>query len=136
MSRIDTRNDTFINQRTAQGSSRVNPAEQSSQVAGAFGVRNVRSKLGDSFRAKSKKKKRLASASDISEALLQPIAGRKRDEFIGDLTRLMNTLSNIEKSLGEDETSMLCKVMLKEQIRRLLLVEGAQVDADNLRGSA
>ncbi len=136
MSRIDTRNEPFINQRPAANNARVEGKDSSNVPAGAFGVKNIRSRIGESFRIRSKKTRRLSSATDISEASLQPLAGKKREEFIGDLTRLLNCMIEIERNLGEDETSSLCKVMLKEQIRRMLLVDGAQSDADVLRGNA
>ncbi|MEM8651231.1 MAG: hypothetical protein AAGF54_11925 [Pseudomonadota bacterium] len=88
------------------------------------------------LKTRAKREKKFSSIKDISEADLQPLMGAKREQLIGDLSRILVAIQNFEEQAGEDDTSVLCKMMLKEQVRRMLLVKGGQTEADNLRGTA
>ena len=136
MSQIDTRHKPVINGNPTQGLQKSTETRPSNGAAGTSFVRNVRGKLSDSFKIRSTKTSKLTSATQVSEIELQPLAGRKRDQMVGDLTRVLRSIREIESEDGEDETSKLCKIMLQEQIRRLMLIDGTQVEPDELKGSA
>jgi hypothetical protein len=139
MSRIDTRNNTAITQPPIQsgieGKSKLNDAA-TPQAVKRFS--NIRSKFSDAKNliTKTRKNKKLVSASDIEETDLQPLSGKNRDQMMGELSRILVAIDTYEDARGEDETSQLCKMMLGEHVRRLSLVSGTEVVSDGLKGSA
>jgi len=136
MSRIETRNtNSLINAQQNAEASRSSVAGAAASSA-ARSIWQVQSKLSGNRKIRSKKAKQLVSASDISETDLQPLMGKRRDEMIGDLTRMLVSIHEYDGESGEDETSRLCKMMLGEHVRRLTLIKGTQIVSDGLRGSA
>ena len=133
MSRIETRTPSsphHVEASPQTSAAKVGPAS----VSGGNWRVNPRS-LKD-MKTRAKREKKFSSIKDISETDLQPLMGAKREQLIGDLSRILVSIQNFEEQAGEDETSLLCKMMLKEQVRRMLLVKGGQTESDNLRGTA
>ena len=83
MSRIGTETQAPLNRASAQGMEKANQAKPSTAVGNAGMIRQVRSRLADSFKVKSKKTRHLTSATEISDTELQPLSGRKRDQMVG-----------------------------------------------------
>ncbi|MEO0327120.1 MAG: hypothetical protein AAF217_00840 [Pseudomonadota bacterium] len=136
MSRIGTGNQAAIDRNPTQGLQHATQARPSNAAVNLGVVQQVRSRLADNFKIRTKKTKHLTSATEVADTELQALAGRKRDQMVGELTRLLSTIQKIEEMDGEDETSRLCTIMLREHIRRLLLVDGIQTETDELKGSA
>lgn len=137
MSRIETKNNTAINQTPVQGGvaggNKLNETV-SKQAIQQFS--NIREKFNGNKKVASKKSKRIVAATDISETDLQPLAGKNRDQMMGDLSRILVSLMDYDSAGGEDDTSKLCKMMLNEHVRRLSLISGTEVVSDGLKGSA
>ncbi len=137
MSRIETKNNTAIvqnpNSGDVKGSSKLNNAATPHAIKQ---FTNIRSKFSGNKKLTSKKSKKLVAASDIAETDLQPLAGKNRDQMMGDLSRILVAIQSYDDAKGEDETSQLCKMMLNEHVRRLAMITGTQVESDGLKGSA
>ncbi len=138
MSRIETRNNPNITQTTPSGDA-VKNSKLINNAATPQAVQRftkIRDKFVGNKKIAIKKTKRLVAASDIEEVDLQPLSGKNRDEMMGDLSRILVSLTTYEQSRGTDETSQLCKMMLSEHVRRLSLISGTEVVSDGLKGSA
>lgn len=136
MSRIETRVQTPL-QRSESPS--VSKSEESNPVAGSQNARKIsrlRERSKSDNKVGSKKSQSLSGLKQVLSSDIQPLRERKRDELISDITRILQTIERIEEVEGEDETTTLCKVMLSEQARRLLLVHGTQIESDGLKGTA
>ncbi len=137
MSRIETKNNAAITQNPNLGAATGNSKLTNTATPQAVKhFANIRSKYSRNKKLGSKKSKKLVAASDIAETDLQPLAGKNRDQMIGDLSRILMAIQSYDNAKGEDETSQLCKMMLNEHVRRLSMIKGTQVMSDGLKGSA
>ena len=137
MSRIETRNNPVItpspNTGNVAGNSKLDNAA-TPQAIKRFS--NIREKFSGNNKVATKKAKKLVAASDIAETDLQPLAGKNRDQMMGDLSRILLAIHSYDETKGEDETSQLCKMMLNEHVRRLSMIEGTEIVSDGLKGNA
>lgn len=137
MSRIETKNNAAITQNPNSGDVSVNSKLANAATPQAIKhFTNIRSKFSGNKKLSSKKSKKLVAASDIAETDLQPLAGKNRDQMMGDLSRILVAIQSYDDAKGEDETSQLCKMMLNEHVRRLSMITGTQVMSDGLKGNA
>ena len=118
------------------GLSKNNKADGASSNAAMQRVFQLETKREKNRTIGQKKQKKLNAPSDISETDLQPLTGKNREDVIGELSKILITIQEIEADDGEDETTNLCKMMLSEHIRRLMLVQGTEVVSDGLKGYA
>jgi len=136
MSRIETRVQTPLQRSDSQG---VSNGPTANPVAGSQNARRItksRPRNWGHNKVGSKNSEGLSELKQVLSSDVQPLRDRRREELITDITRILQTIEQIEKLEGEDETTMLCKVMLSEHARRLLLVQGTQIESDGLKGSA
>jgi len=136
MSRIEPR--THLPIQTSQVS---NPEDvsKSSNVAGAMrGVPLSRVRKQQLRKPKEAPEKTSAVAGNkaVLAGDIQPLRDRRKDQLIGDISRIISKIDELEEMEGEEDVSKLCKVMLHEHIRRLTLISGTQVEADTLKGTA
>lgn len=137
MSRIDTKiNVAAAHAQAAEAAAKSDGVASTSNAANAQRIFQVQKKQNKNRKISSGKLRKLHSPSDISETDLQPLMGKKRDDLIAGLSRVLVSIQEYEQEAGEDETSNLCKMMLGEHVRRLTLVQGTQIVSDGLRGNA
>lgn len=136
MSRIETRVQTPL-QRLDNP---VTPAKPEANPAAAASptrkLTRLRSKNWIKSKVDAKRAGALAQLKQVLNSDVQPLRDRRREELITDITRILQTIEQIEGFEGEDETTRLCKIMLNEHARRLLLVQGTQIESDGLKGTA
>lgn len=136
MSRIETRVQTPL--QLSDSAANVAKPEQNPAAATSSTRRlnRLRSKNWTKSKADTKRSGILAKAKQVLSSDVQPLRDRSREELITDITRILQTIEQIEQIEGEDETTRLCRVMLNEHARRLLLVQGTQIESDGLKGTA
>lgn len=136
MSRIETRVQTPLQRSDSAGVSANSESNPTAANQAARRITRLRPKNWTNSKANSKRSGALAQIKQVLNSDIQPLRDRKREELITDISRILQTIEQIEGFEGEDETTRLCKVMLSEHARRLLLVQGTQIESDGLKGTA
>jgi len=136
VSRIDTGSQPSINRSPTTG-----PANKQSVSSAAtpFAVRSnwqIRERTASQQKEKLKKNKRLTSTREVIEADIMPLSGKKRQQMVADITRLIDAINRDEEENGGDSVSDLCKSMLNEHLRRLMILPEFQTDSTGLKGTA
>ncbi len=136
MSRIEPRTHLPIQ---PPSSSEVSGAKHAGNVAGAMrGVPLSRVRKQQLRKPKEAPEKinSIAGNKAVLAGDIQPLRDRRKDQLIGDISRIISKLDEMDGLDGEDDVSQLCKVMLHEHIRRLNLISGTQTESDTLKGTA
>jgi hypothetical protein len=137
MSRIETRVPTPLQQ--------TSPAENLQNAAGLGHVagsaklkrlRKVPPRNQSQQDIKEKTSEGISQAKQVQSADIAPLRDHRRDQMVGEISQLIGKIETIEDFEGADEVSQLCKMMLQEQMRRLLMISGTQIDSDGLKGTA
>ena len=134
MSRVEPR---ILSHSHTQSGHEINGQNKIDNVAGAsrsIAVTRVRKKPARESRELPGKLRKLSGSKEVLASDLTPLRGRKKEQMIGDLARIVAKIEEFEKNDPEDQVAMLCKVMLSEQMRRLSLINGTQVESNNLGG--
>ena len=136
MSRIETRVQT--QDVRSENIAASKSAKTNSLIGNPLSQRVSRAKNRDRLNNASKKHGTQASSktTQVLTADLQPLRDKRRDDLIAEIASIIHTIEHIEEFDGQDETTKLCKLMLMEHTRRLLLIQDTQVDSDGLKGTA
>ena len=134
MSRVEPR---ILSHSHTQSGHEVSGSNRSDNAAGAsrsIAVTRVRKKPARESKELPGKLRKLSGTKEILASDVTPLRGRKKDQLIGDLARIIEKIERFEEDDPNDQVALLCKVMLSEQMRRLSLINGTQVESNSLGG--
>jgi len=136
MSRIEPRTHLPIQ---SPSSNEVSGTKQASNVAGAMRGVPLSRVRKQHLRKPKEAPEKISSVAGNKAVLagdIQPLRNRRKDQLIGDISRIISKLDAMEGMDDGDDVSKLCKVMLHEHVRRLSLISGTQIESDTLKGTA
>ncbi|MEL7430520.1 MAG: hypothetical protein AAFN43_11035 [Pseudomonadota bacterium] len=134
MSRIEPRT---LPQSQTQPGGEVPGGRQVGEVAGAsraVSVTRTRRKPARETKELQGKLRKIAGSKEVLASDVTPLRGRRKEQLIGEIARIIEKIERFEEDDPDDKVTLLCKVMLREHMRRLSLVVGTQVESNSLGG--
>ena len=136
MSRVDTGGQSSFNRAQGAGPAKTAGIKNTVPAQGVTNSWQIQTKTKLARKERTKRGGKLASICEVQDSDIAPLLGKKRQNIIADLTRILAELEHKDELQGEDEVSALCKSMLHEHLRRLVLLPDTEADAEILKGTA
>lgn len=136
MSRVDTGGQSSFNRAQGAGPAKTAGIKNTAPTQGVSNSWQIQSKAKLKQKERTKRGSKLSSICEVQDTDIAPLLGKKRQKIIADLTRILAELEQKDELQGEDEVSVLCKSMLHEHLRRLVLLPDTETDAEFLKGTA